>query len=206
MSYQEIDQGYRLQEAFPDQGENSRSTMFHEIFWGLLIDIVLIIACGVVLVLNLFRSMKMTEETKMSEETKNDEKPKLNLVFWITLVRGFLVIVLGISLIFTPEKTKAMLFNFMGFFWLMTGLVSIRQELHKRGNRLVLFAGGLGIVAGILVVTRNLSRQILMRVLGGRNIGHCHPAVWHHAYLGWFQGGEAGHAGSNNPQHHIRHL
>ena len=195
MSYKEIEQSYLFQETFPNTDKDSHRAMFHTIFWGLLIDILLIITCGAVLILNILRSMKMTkniktsEETKMSEKTKNDEKPKLNLVFWITLIRGFLVIVLGVTLIFTPEKTKAMLFNFMGFFWLMTGLVSIRQELHKRGNRLVLFAGALGIVAGILVVTRNLSRQVLsefwvveilgivillsgiMHILGGFKVG-----------------------------------
>lgn len=189
MSYQEIDQKYLLQEAFPDQGRNARRIMFHKIFWGLIIDLVLVIVYGIALISNLIRSMKMAEDTQEIEKTESDEKPKLNLVFWITLVRGFLVIVLGLTLIFTPEKTKAMLFNFMGVFWLMTGLVSVRQELHKRGNRLVLFAGGLGIVAGILVVTRNLSRQVLsefwvveilgivillsgiMHILGGFQVG-----------------------------------
>jgi uncharacterized membrane protein HdeD (DUF308 family) len=54
-----------------------------------------------------------------------------------------------------------MLFNFMGMFWLMAGIVSVRQELHKRGHRLVLAAGIIGVLAGIAVITRNLTRQYL---------------------------------------------
>jgi uncharacterized membrane protein HdeD (DUF308 family) len=97
----------------------------------------------------------------MAQDTNHEKKPKLNLIFWITLVRGFLVLILGLSLLFTPEKTKAMLFNFMGFFWLMTGIVSIRQELHNKGNRLVLAAGAIGVLAGCAVVTRDITRTYL---------------------------------------------
>jgi len=97
----------------------------------------------------------------MSQDTNTEKKPKLNLIFWITLIRGFLVVILGLSLLFTPEKTKAMLFNFMGFFWLLTGIVSVRQELHNKGNRLVLAAGAIGILAGCAVVTRDVSRTFL---------------------------------------------
>ncbi|MGD9092483.1 MAG: DUF308 domain-containing protein [Anaerolineales bacterium] len=99
----------------------------------------------------------------MNQDTalEGEQKPKLSMLFWIRLIRGFLVIILGASLLFTPEKTKAMLFNFMGGFWLMTGIVSVRQELHKRWHRLVLVSGVLGIPAGVAVVTRNLTRQYL---------------------------------------------
>ena len=125
----------------------------------------------------------------MNQDIIIEPKPKLNIMFWITLVRGFLVLFLGLSLLFTPEKTKAMLFNFMGVFWLMTGIVSVRQELHNRGHRLVLVAGVLGILAGIAVVTRDVTRNYLaefwvvvllgaiilltgiMHILGGLQIG-----------------------------------
>ena len=117
------------------------------------------------------------------------QKPRLGILFWITLIRGFLVVILGISLLFIPEKTKGMLFNFMGIFWLMSGIVIIRQEIHNRGHRLVLVLGVLGVVAGIAVVTRDLTRQYLaefwvvellgaiilltgiMHILGGFQIG-----------------------------------
>jgi uncharacterized membrane protein HdeD (DUF308 family) len=89
----------------------------------------------------------------------NEKKSRLGVLFGITLVRGCLVIILGLSLIFIPEKTKGMLFNFMGMFWLMAGIVSVRQEFHNRGHRLLLAAGFIGVLAGIAVVTRNLTRH-----------------------------------------------
>jgi len=95
----------------------------------------------------------------MTNDITSEQKPRLKPIFWITLIRGFMVILLGLSLIFIPEKTKAMLFNFMGLFWLMAGIVIVRQELHNRGHRLVLAAGIIGVLAGIAVVTRNITRQ-----------------------------------------------
>lgn len=56
VSYQEsIDPGYLYQETLPGTVKDSLHITFHEIFWGLLIDILLLLTCGVVLVLNLFR-------------------------------------------------------------------------------------------------------------------------------------------------------
>jgi uncharacterized membrane protein HdeD (DUF308 family) len=95
----------------------------------------------------------------MADNIQSERKSKLGILFWITLIRGFMALILGLSLIFIPEKTKSTLFNFMGMFWLMGGFVLVRQELHKRGHRLVLAAGFLGVLAGIAVVTRNLTRQ-----------------------------------------------
>ena len=91
----------------------------------------------------------------------NGQNHSLGILFWITLFRGFLLIILGLSLILIPDKTKSMLFDFMGMFWLMAGIVSVRQEFHNRGHRLVLAAGFLGVLAGIAVVTRNLTRQYI---------------------------------------------
>ena len=92
-----------------------------------------------------------------------DEKPQggRGVGFWITVIRGILLIVLGLSLLFIPEKTHKMLFNAMGLFWLTPGLVLVRREAHKEGNRLLLVAGIAGVLAGVLVITRDLSRMWL---------------------------------------------
>ena len=52
----------------------------------------------------------------------------------------------------------------MGLYWLTTGLVLIRQEAHKAGNRLFLAFAILGVVTGLLVITRSLSRQWMPEV------------------------------------------
>nr|NIV33851.1 hypothetical protein [Anaerolineae bacterium] len=58
-----------------------------------------------------------------------------------------------------PEKTHTMLFNAMGLFWLTTGLVLVRRKAHDRESQLLLVAAVLAVAAGLLVLTRNLTRQ-----------------------------------------------
>ncbi len=79
--------------------------------------------------------------------------------FWVQVIRALLLLTLGLSLLFVPEKTHKMLFNAMGLFWLTTGLVLIRREAHKEGNRLWLVVAIFGVLTGLLVLTRDLSRQ-----------------------------------------------
>ncbi len=79
--------------------------------------------------------------------------------FRIQVIRALLLFTLGLSLIFMPDKTDQVLFNAMGLYWLTTGLVLIRREAHKGGNRLFLAFAILGVATGLLVVTRSFSRQ-----------------------------------------------
>jgi uncharacterized membrane protein HdeD (DUF308 family) len=85
--------------------------------------------------------------------------------FWITFIRAILAIALGLILIFSPEKTSATLFNFMGMFWLMSGIAIYRQQIRPNGSRLLLAAGVSGILAGLLVITRDFSRNYLAETL-----------------------------------------
>ena len=52
------------------------------------------------------------------------------MAFWITLVRGMLAITLGVALVFWPDKARPILVNFMGMFWLVSGIVSLRWGVH----------------------------------------------------------------------------
>jgi hypothetical protein len=79
--------------------------------------------------------------------------------FCVQVIRALLLLALGLSLIFIPDKTHKMLFNAMGLFWLTTSLVLIRREARKEGNRLWLVVAVCGALAGLLVITRDLSRQ-----------------------------------------------
>ena len=51
---------------------------------------------------------------------------KKNVAFGITLFRGLMAITLGLVLLFQPDKTRPMLGNFMGMFWLASGIISLR--------------------------------------------------------------------------------
>jgi uncharacterized membrane protein HdeD (DUF308 family) len=80
----------------------------------------------------------------------------------IKLYRGGLAIVLGALLLFLPDKSKAVLFNLMGFFWLSVGFAALsrnQDDNRDPGRRTALVGGLVGIVSGLLVVTRRFTRQ-----------------------------------------------
>ncbi len=85
---------------------------------------------------------------------------------WIPVImdfyRGGLAIVLGILLIFIPDKSQDLLMNLMGFFWLSLGLATLRRDKDDElnlGRRTTLAAGLVGILTGLLVVTRRFTEQ-----------------------------------------------
>jgi uncharacterized membrane protein HdeD (DUF308 family) len=81
----------------------------------------------------------------------------LQIALGITIVRGFLVTILGLALIFQPEKTRPMLVNFMGFFYLASGIVSLRWGTAVRPmRRLAILAGAIGVLAGLVTLGRHL--------------------------------------------------
>ena len=85
------------------------------------------------------------------------------MAFWITLIRGMLAIALGVALVFQPDKARPMLVSFMGMFWLVSGIVSLRWGVHgERAKGLSLLAGAAGVLAG----TGMLSRRFTMGMVG----------------------------------------
>ena len=71
------------------------------------------------------------------------------MAFWITLVRGMLAVTLGVALVYWPDKARPILVNFMGMFWLVSGIVSLRWGVHgERAKGLSLLAGATGVLAG----------------------------------------------------------
>ena len=89
-----------------------------------------------------------------------------DIAFGVGLIRGIAAIAAGLLLIFAPDKSRAILGNMMGFFWLFSGIALLRRS---KDDSLVQMVGGrtskiiavVGILTGLLVVTRSLSRQVL---------------------------------------------
>jgi uncharacterized membrane protein HdeD (DUF308 family) len=94
------------------------------------------------------------------------------MAFWITLVRGMLAVTLGVALLFWPDKARPMLVNFMGMFWLVSGIVSLRWGVHgERAKGLSLLAGAVGVVAGVGMLSRRFTQgmvgeDVLLSVVG----------------------------------------
>jgi len=94
----------------------------------------------------------------MTQTTNSAQNGGHNFIFWITLIRGVLAFSLGFSLLFIPDKTYSMLYNFMGMFWLMSGILMVRQEIQLKRGRLFLILGISGVLTGLLVISRNLTK------------------------------------------------
>lgn len=92
--------------------------------------------------------------------------------FIITLVRGILAVSLGTILLFQPDKTRPMLANFMGMFWLVSGIISLRWGASgERARGVAVLAGAIGVLTGISILTRGLTvewirQDILFSLLG----------------------------------------
>ncbi len=108
----------------------------------------------------------------MRQEEFSDSVMKRHAAFTITLIRGLLAISLGAILLFQPDKTRPMLGNFMGMFWLASGIISLRWSVSgERARRTGVVAGAIGILAGLAMLTRGLTnsyirQDILFSLLG----------------------------------------
>jgi uncharacterized membrane protein HdeD (DUF308 family) len=77
-------------------------------------------------------------------------------LFWIALVRAFMAVSLGLALLVQEEKTRPLLLNFMGIFWLVSGLLVLRAIVAGRPHhRFGVVAALLGVGAGLAVLLRS---------------------------------------------------
>ena len=89
---------------------------------------------------------------------------KARLPIFMNLYRGGAAIVLGIVLLFNPDRSGHFLLNLMGFFWLTIGLTVLRrgeQDARYPGRYTARITGLVAILTGILVVTRRFTQRWL---------------------------------------------
>ncbi len=85
------------------------------------------------------------------------------IMWWIPAIRGAVAVLLGVLAIVTGSH-RAALINFLGIYWLISAVVTVAWALRtrwKRGSRLGLMAGAIGIVAGLLVLFRHVLQPIV---------------------------------------------
>jgi uncharacterized membrane protein HdeD (DUF308 family) len=93
-------------------------------------------------------------------------KAEVQEYWWIPLIQGIAAIILGILLLTYTGATSAIIAGFVGFYWLISGVVNLVAIFVDRtmwGWKL--FIGVLGIFAGFLVVT-NLFEHPIATTLG----------------------------------------
>lgn len=80
-----------------------------------------------------------------------------NIPWWLVLLEGIALIILGLLLIFSPGMTTLVLVQFIGVYWLVSGIFRIVSIFLDRSNWGWKLAGGiLSILAGLIVIQHPL--------------------------------------------------
>src|SRR5262245_63383408 len=80
--------------------------------------------------------------------------PQQSNIWWVFLLQGLAGILLGVMLITAPGATLLALITFLGFYWLITGVLALLRVLVDRSVPWLwsLVVAIVGIFAGVLVV------------------------------------------------------
>jgi uncharacterized membrane protein HdeD (DUF308 family) len=94
---------------------------------------------------------------------KGAAAPPGRRLWWIPAIRGAIAVALGVLVIVTGSHRMALV-NFLGIYWLTGAALTATWALQtrwKRGSRLGLSAGVIGIVTGLLVLGRHALEPVL---------------------------------------------
>jgi uncharacterized membrane protein HdeD (DUF308 family) len=98
--------------------------------------------------------------------------------WWLALIQGIALIVLGVMFFTAPGETTAALVVFLGFYLLISGIMSlIGLLMDRRQWGLKLLSGILGIIAGLAIIRHPLWSAILVPgtliiVVGGLGLAY----------------------------------
>ncbi|HEU5230225.1 MAG TPA: DUF308 domain-containing protein [Ktedonobacteraceae bacterium] len=83
--------------------------------------------------------------------------------WWHLLLEGIIALIIGLLLVSFPGETTVVLAQLLGLYWLVTGILSLVSLFVDRSQwGWKLFAGILGILAGIVVVRHPLWSAFLV--------------------------------------------
>jgi uncharacterized membrane protein HdeD (DUF308 family) len=88
---------------------------------------------------------------------------------WVTVARGLMAIALGLALALNGDRAPAALVKFMGLYWILNGIVTLRLGMvaaEGARRRLAIVAGAIGIATGATVLLANVSTTFLLAILG----------------------------------------
>src|SRR5262245_26631729 len=94
-------------------------------------------------------------------------------VWWLALLQGIAAILLGFMLLTAPGATLVTLVTFLGFYWLITGVLSVVRVFVDRSVAWVwsLLIGIIGILAGIAVLNQPMLAAVTIRPVLVLSIG-----------------------------------
>ena len=81
---------------------------------------------------------------------------------------GVLAVIIGFALLRTPFQSLEVLIFVIGIFWVVQGIITFVTAFQRKDGRgWHLFMGGLGVVAGIIVLQYPMSSAVTLALLGG---------------------------------------
>jgi uncharacterized membrane protein HdeD (DUF308 family) len=96
--------------------------------------------------------------TTIASQAASAPKAEQANIWWIFLLQGIAGILLGLMLITAPGATLVALVTFLGFYWLITGILALVRVFVDRSIPWIwsLLSGIVGILAGLLVLRHPL--------------------------------------------------
>jgi uncharacterized membrane protein HdeD (DUF308 family) len=92
--------------------------------------------------------------------------------WWVALVGGIAMLILGLLILLLPRLTPALLIQFVGLFWLVDGVVGLACIFVDRSSwGWKLLAGILGVVGGIFVIQHPLWDTAFVPIVSSLIIG-----------------------------------
>src|SRR5258708_38445473 len=77
--------------------------------------------------------------------------------WWLYLLEGIAALIIGILLVISPRLTTLILIQFLGFYWVFNGILSlVGLSVDRSLWGLKLVGGILGVLAGIVVIRNSL--------------------------------------------------
>ena len=99
------------------------------------------------------------------ENMSNEIKVEARMVvpWWLILIQGIASLVLGGYLLMKPGMTTVVLVQFLGWYWLFSGIFSlISLFMNRESWGWTLFSGILGILAGSMVIGSYISGAVIV--------------------------------------------
>jgi len=90
--------------------------------------------------------------------------PQQSSIWWLFLLQGIAGIILGFLLITDTDTTMIVLVTFLGFYWLMMGVLSLVRIFVDRSVPWIwsLLIGIVGVLAGIVVLRHPLLATVMV--------------------------------------------
>ncbi|MCJ7545276.1 MAG: DUF308 domain-containing protein [Deltaproteobacteria bacterium] len=92
-------------------------------------------------------------------------KKILSAIWWLILLRGIVLVLLGILFLTRPAATLTLVIWFLGAYWFVDGIVTLVKSI--KGRKTIkywgwgIFVGIIGIIAGLLVFSHPVAATLL---------------------------------------------